>query len=670
MVKDILSTSTAWTRRRTNLFRLVSLLAVSVNAQRDNPFLTVLNSVETSGSLIIPTDIQQTSDGHLWSTGTAIFSPAVDEDLFFGEVANGTLLSTIRLGGIGHDVISDSIPINNSLVFAGWSSPTISNSSSQAIIGQLATDSRTLSWFTAFGGNNSDVARSMVVGNGGGYVLCGYTSSFGAGGVDGTILTFDDNGNRSWSNTLGEGGDEYLISLIKTNDNGYAAVGSTNSNTAGGYDMCVYKFDSNGNVLWTKRFGGMGDDGFANYFSMSIIELANGHLKIVGTTLSFGAEGKAIMIVEFDNFGNLVSAVMVDGPGDEEANALQKTKQGIKLAGYTTSYGLGNPKRMFVFDMYVNNTLSSATTFEGSGDSGFYSDAIYGVRSTNDGGYAFTGTYNQSGVVAKSDIYGEFPSNCTTHVVPSIIDITANITVSTPNITAVPFTPTIFNVTFIQKSAPIVVENPCLFTTPSPAPVPTPISTSTPAPTASSILSGSTSATTTLVTPISSSVASISSSTVSAISTPITFNVIVTTDPIVIESGTPTTLSINALSFTGNANPEQLVFTVLGNNPDLVITVDGVEGASLFTYAQLAGGFVSLELPPGMTCGQSTINLQLEATVAGSNTPSQQVNVPLLFEGTTCTTNAGRLLVFSRKQEPKQAVWPVKSFDPAPRFKY
>ena len=142
---------------------------------------------------------------------------------------------------------------------------------------------------------------------------------------------------------------------------------------------------------------------------------------------------------------------------------------------------------------------------------------------------------------------------------------------------------------------------------------------------------------------------------------------IATTEPIVIESGTPTILSINALSFIGNVNPEQLVFTVLGN-PDLVITVNGVEGASLFTYAQLEGGFVSLELL-GITCGQYATNLQLTATATGSNAPPQQVNVPLLFEGTTCTTNAGRLLVFSR-QEPKQAAWPRESREPALKFKY
>ncbi len=637
----------------------------------NNPFLTVVNPTDISNSVIIPLAVKRANDSHLWSVGTGIFGPALDEDLLFLEVVNGKPVSSIRVGGVGHDVVSDFIPVNDNIVFTGWSGPTLSTADYRAIIGNVATGSNTLSWLTVFGGTNlslANIGRSIVPRNGGGYTLSGKTNSFGAGGYDGMIAEFDNNGNRLCSSTIGETGDETFPYIIKTNDGGYAGVGTTTSFTAGAYDMSLYKFNNNCNLLWSKKFGGMGDD-----FAKSVVELTNGYLKVVGTTQSFGAVGKAMVTVEFDSAGNLLSGEMIDGPGDEEANVAQKTKLGIKLGGCIT---LGNSTKMFIVDMYDNNTLSKAIQIDGSGN-----DVIYAMSATQDGGYVFTGTYGRGASVAKSDIYGEFPSNCTTPVTPSVIDITANITVSTPNITAVPFTPTIFNVTFTQKSAPIVAENPCVFTTPPAASVPTliPTLTPTPVPTVSSMLSGSTLASTTLVTSISSGVASISTpssstsglSTISSVmqtSNPITFNVIATTNPIVIESGTPTTLSINAFSFTGNVNPEQLVYTVLGNNPNVVITVNGII-TNTFTQSDVEGQFVSIALD-GVTCGYSG-NLQFDVSVAGSSAPSQQVNVPLLFDGTTCTTaNTGRLLVFSRKQAPRQEARPMESFELVARFKY
>ncbi len=681
-LKDIFTVSTNLVRKRILFF---SLFAVSVKAQLENASMTVVSPINTTASSIIPYAIQQANNSHLWIAGAGLFDPDVNQDSLFVEFANGIQLSSIRLGGVSNQIVWDFIQNNNSIVFIGLAQPTPSTDYG-AFIGELAIDSKTLLWLTMFGGpqnsGRTHYGRSLVPRNGGGYIVSGFTFSFGAGSADGMMLAFDNGGNILRSNTVGEPGEDYIMDMINTRDSGYAGVGSTRGSNSGGvYAISVYKFDNSEDLSWLTQIGGTADT-----FAESMIELENGHLKIVGSTQSFGAVGKAMLIVELDDLGDLVSGHLVDDIGDEYANAIQKTAQGVKVAGYTASYGIGNPQKIAIVDLYDNNTLLKAITVDGSGSNATYSDgsgrdAIYRMSPTSDGGFAFTGTYNRSGVVGKSDIYGEFPSNCTTRVTPSVIDITANITVRKPNITAVPFTPTIFNVTFTQKSAPIVVENPCVFTTPTPRPVPTPtpVTTLTPTstPMASSILSSLTSATTAFATPMPSSVASTStssssvpgSSTVSAISIPGTFSVIPTTDPIVIESGTPTVLPINTFSFTGDVNPEQLVFTLGNNSDDVVITVDGVEGVSIFTYAQLEGGFVSLELP-GATCGYSG-NLQLEATVAGSNAQPQQVNVPLLFEGTTCTTaNTGRLLVFSRQQQPKQAAWPVESYEPVSRFKY
>jgi hypothetical protein len=49
-------------------------------------------------------------------------------------------------------------------------------------------------WGQTYGGAGDDVGRSLVVTSDGGYVIAGYTSSFGAGGLDFWVVKTDEDG--------------------------------------------------------------------------------------------------------------------------------------------------------------------------------------------------------------------------------------------------------------------------------------------------------------------------------------------------------------------------------------------------------------------------------------------------------------------------------------------
>lgn len=81
----------------------------------------------------------------------------------------------------------------------------------------------------ALGGSNNTVGNSVIKTSDGGFVVTGYTKSYGAGGMDVLLTKFGSTGNRLWSKTLGGSGDEEGRSVIETYDGGIVVTGYTNS---------------------------------------------------------------------------------------------------------------------------------------------------------------------------------------------------------------------------------------------------------------------------------------------------------------------------------------------------------------------------------------------------------------------------------------------------------
>ncbi len=74
-----------------------------------------------------------------------------------------------------------------------------------------------------------------------GFLLSGFTSSFGAGGNDMWLVKTDFDGTEQWNQTYGGVGSDITYALIQTLDGGVALAGSTNSFGAGGDDMWLVK---------------------------------------------------------------------------------------------------------------------------------------------------------------------------------------------------------------------------------------------------------------------------------------------------------------------------------------------------------------------------------------------------------------------------------------------
>ena len=162
-------------------------------------------------------------------------------------------------------------------------------------------------WSKRFGGINGDGGISISIDSYGNLYVTGCfgssTIDFGggtltnAGGLDIFIAKFDGNGNHLWSKRFGgSGGDLGHSVSVDSSGNIYLTGWFTSSTidfgggaltNAGGGDIFLARFDSNGNHIWSKRFGGSSDN---QGFSVSVDSLGNvyGTGYFVSSNIDFG----------------------------------------------------------------------------------------------------------------------------------------------------------------------------------------------------------------------------------------------------------------------------------------------------------------------------------------------------------------------------------------------
>lgn len=237
-------------------------------------------------------------------------------------------------------------------------------------------------WSKTFGGNNDDEGTSVQQTQDGGYIITGYTSSFGSGLKDIYVIKTDSLGNEQWFRFFGGANDEEGYSVREIPGGGFIIAGATSSATMGSRDGWLIKLSANGTPLWTKWYGGLSTDGFR-----SVEVTQSGGYILTGWTASGGAGalGKAWLVLT-DSAGTVIFDKNFGGTNaDRGYHAIETRDGGYIMAGYTASMGAGND------DMYLVKTdaagnLTWQKTFGGTGR-----DYGHSLRQTQDDGFLITG---------------------------------------------------------------------------------------------------------------------------------------------------------------------------------------------------------------------------------------------------------------------------------------
>ena len=155
-------------------------------------------------------------------------------------------------------------------------------------------------WIKNYGDEYYDETGRMVQETtDGGYVVFGNVSS-GAGSRDMWLVKTDAQGDTQWTRVYGAEAPEYCYSGQETAEGGYILAGFTQSFGAGNTDIWLVKTDAVGDTQWTKTYGGP-EDQWATYVGQTL----DGGYMIIGETESFGpCDDGNIWVIKTDSKGD------------------------------------------------------------------------------------------------------------------------------------------------------------------------------------------------------------------------------------------------------------------------------------------------------------------------------------------------------------------------------
>ena len=172
------------------------------------------------------------------------------------------------------------------LLVGQYNNSTNTDGDMQAI---RVADDGSLLWDKKYGGPEFESCNSAIQTPDSGFLLLGWTRSYGAGQRDFYLVKTDSLGNQEWQRTYGGGEDEIGADIIVLSNGNYLLTGGGDNNisTAWGY---LYEVTPTGQLVWHRKYA----SGTApkDFFYKSL-QLADGSIVSCGLAENSGTGGNA-----------------------------------------------------------------------------------------------------------------------------------------------------------------------------------------------------------------------------------------------------------------------------------------------------------------------------------------------------------------------------------------
>ncbi|MBL4736180.1 MAG: hypothetical protein JKY18_12740, partial [Flavobacteriales bacterium] len=267
----------------------------------------------------------------------------------------------------------------------------------------------TVLWDKLYGGTDGDYyAYSSIQTDDGGFILSGL-KIISSTNYQTFLIKTNSTGDTLWTKVYGGTGDNKGIQFTQTNDGGYIIVGTsadfdTSSSCApfACTDVFLIKTDSIGDTLWCRAYGGSDYD-----FGSDVQQTPDGGYIVLGSTRSFGAGSDDIYLIKTNAAGDLLWTRTYGGAPNDGGGTIRVTADsGFIIAGSTSSFGAGS------YDAFLLKTDSLGTIDWSKTYGGVEADSWGSVEQTSDGGYILggshgVGAFDSECLAMKTDMNGD-----------------------------------------------------------------------------------------------------------------------------------------------------------------------------------------------------------------------------------------------------------------------
>ena len=285
-------------------------------------------------------------------------------------------------------------------------------------------------WTKTYGKGFVEEGLSVEQTSEGGYIIGGRT-------VTGTypiveppisdvwLLKTDAAGDTLWTKTYGGSGNDFCTSVKQTADLGYILTGTMNSEYCyPPYEIneeyepdssrgFLIKTDENGNMLWTKTFP---EKSYGN----CTVETDDGGYIIVGWIFLDEQDIQSdVLLIKTNSFGDTLWTKVIGGEDNDIGFCVQETSDGYVISGQTKPEGQPYDALLIKTDLYGEVVWSK--TFGGE-----RSDAAFSVE-VSENSYFVTGTTNGIWWVSNAGDMWAFETNSSGDLLwENIYDIAVN----------------------------------------------------------------------------------------------------------------------------------------------------------------------------------------------------------------------------------------------------
>lgn len=202
-----------------------------------------------------------------------------------------------------------------------------------------------------------------------GYLVCGGSANY-APNNQAFLYKFDSLGDPLWDKAYGGNGTESFKSVTHTLDSGYAAAGITSSEPSGDYQIRLVETDDQGDTNWTRTYGGSDWENLER-----LVTLPDSGYLMGGNSYSYGKGSSDLFLLRVDKNGDTLWTRTYGLEGYDRLHGLTLNQDSTEayLAGERSDTGSSDTVRSFLVHTDLNGNLLAKRNYTFGERSRFHS---------------------------------------------------------------------------------------------------------------------------------------------------------------------------------------------------------------------------------------------------------------------------------------------------------